>query len=810
MNRDPRMMLQVGILVVLAGVTITALVSAERVVQGAGPLSSNLDPEDRRRIEGLLQSAGRGADLAPLTVDYPLDGSIFPGEMLPPTFLWHDTAADADRWLIEVTFEGSKERLQLLVDGGQPPEGVIDPLAVSGTNEIYRPTAYQASAQAWRPSPDVWQAIKANSIDRNATLVFHGYQSGQSGTFTVSQTRETVNVPKALSRGSVTLRTSSDPVDGRIFYRDVPLSPAKTSEGVIAPLPKGAIPLINWRLRDLSQPESRVLLTNMPTCANCHSFSADGGTLGIDVDGPTGDKGAYAIAPIARQTVIDKPQVITWSSFPDKPAGHKTLGFLSQVSPDGQWVLSTVNEQIYVVNFDDYRFGQVFYPTRGILASYSRETGEMRGLPGADDPDYVHTDGVWTPDGQTVVFARARARDAYIKDRPPATYAGDPNETPIQYDLYRMPFNAGRGGRPEPIAGASNNGMSNTFPKVSPDGRWIVFTQCANGQLMRPDGKLWIVPLAGGEPRLMRCNTPLMNSWHSFSPNGRWMVFSSKSNTPYTQMFLTHIDEQGNDSPAVLIENSTAANRAVNIPEFVKVDAEDFTEITVPAVEHYRNFNRGNTLAIEGKLEEAVAEFRRALEHESTDSRIHDSLSKVLLHLGREDEALAHIRRSLEINPYNMEMHSNLGYLLTRRREYPEALEHLTAALRLHPGHPVGWTNRAALYIETGNHAAAIEDYSEAIRLRRGYADAYTGRGIGRFTTRDYSGALSDFAEAIRLKPHDPTPWYFRALARKETGDAAGAREDARQALQTAAPDFPRHGEIQALVQELGGTPERR
>jgi tetratricopeptide (TPR) repeat protein len=89
---------------------------------------------------------------------------------------------------------------------------------------------------------------------------------------------------------------------------------------------------------------------------------------------------------------------------------------------------------------------------------------------------------------------------------------------------------------------------------------------------MRPDSKLYIVPAAGGVARRMTCNTPLMNSWHSFSPNGRWLVFSSKSRSPYTQMFLTHIDAEGNDTPAILIENSTAANRAVNIPEFVNMD----------------------------------------------------------------------------------------------------------------------------------------------------------------------------------------------------------------------------------------------
>ena len=55
--------------------------------------------------------------------------------------------------------------------------------------------------------------------------------------------------------------------------------------------------------------------------------------------------------------------------------------------------------------------------------------------------------------------------------------------------------------------------------------------------------------LKGGQARKMNCSTPLMNSWHSFSPNGRWMVFSSKSRSPFTQMYLTHLDDKGNDSP---------------------------------------------------------------------------------------------------------------------------------------------------------------------------------------------------------------------------------------------------------------------
>jgi Tol biopolymer transport system component len=98
---------------------------------------------------------------------------------------------------------------------------------------------------------------------------------------------------------------------------------------------------------------------------------------------------------------------------------------------------------------------------------------------------------------------------------------------------------------------------------------------------MRPDSQLYIVPITGGTARRMRANTSLMNSWHSFSPNGRWLVFSSKARSPYTQMYLTHIDANGNDSPAILIDNTTAANRAVNIPEFANIAGDGIEDIQV-------------------------------------------------------------------------------------------------------------------------------------------------------------------------------------------------------------------------------------
>jgi len=151
---------------------------------------------------------------------------------------------------------------------------------------------------------------------------------------------------------------------------------------------------------------------------------------------------------------------------------------MSQVSPDGKYVVNSIEvphahgirflDRLFNGFYPDYDFGQVFYPTRGVLAWYSRDAGKLQPLPGADDPNYVQTSAFWSPDGKYPVFSRAAARDPYPPGYQRSLYANDPNETQIQYDLYRIPFDDGRGGVPERIIGASENGMSNNFPKVCP------------------------------------------------------------------------------------------------------------------------------------------------------------------------------------------------------------------------------------------------------------------------------------------------------------------------------------------------------
>src|SRR6201988_100011 len=90
-------------------------------------------------------------------------------------------------------------------------------------------------------------------------------------------------------------------------------------------------------------------------------------------------------------------------------AGERTLGLLSRGSPTGRYVVSTVKDRSVFVAMPDLMISPLFFPIKGILVVYDRETKSYAPLPGADDPQYVQSNAVWSPDGQTIVFARTKA-----------------------------------------------------------------------------------------------------------------------------------------------------------------------------------------------------------------------------------------------------------------------------------------------------------------------------------------------------------------------------------------------------------------
>ena len=339
-----------------------------------------------------------------ILIDYPLNGSVFPPDMEAPTFLWRDPAVNADAWTVDVTFANGSAVLHVDAKGERMHVGEIDPRCISANNKLPELTPEQAAAHTWKPDVATWTTMKKQAGNGAVTITIRGYASADGR--------------QAVSSGAMQMHVSADPVNAPIFYRDVPLMPSETEKGFIKPLAANAVPLIAWRMRNVADAQSHVVMTGLHTCANCHSFAANGKTLGLDMDGPQNDKGLYALAPVAKKMTIGTENMVSWSRFRGDEGVQLRVGFMSQVSPDGRFVVTTIrppgantSQFYYVSNFKDYRFLQVFYPTRGILAWYDRTTKKLQPLPGADDPQYIQSNAVWSPDGKYLVFSRAIAKD---------------------------------------------------------------------------------------------------------------------------------------------------------------------------------------------------------------------------------------------------------------------------------------------------------------------------------------------------------------------------------------------------------------
>jgi tetratricopeptide (TPR) repeat protein len=652
------------------------------------------------------------AGYSKLTIEYPQDDTLFPPEIVPPTFRWNDSAG-SDTWLISIDFQDEKGRINLL------------------SNE-----------SRWTPEQQQWQVIKNHSLDKDAQVTILGVNRESS--------------EKIVSVGRIKIRTSKDPVGAPIFYREVNLP---FVDAVKDPS------LIRWRFGDISSPQQPpVVLQNLPVCGNCHSFTKQGDILAMDVD-YANSKGSYVITHTAEEMTLATSDIITWNDY-KKEDGEQTFGLLSQISPDGRFVVSTVKDKSVFVPMPPLAFSQLFFPVKGILCTYDRQTQTFKSLPGADDPKYVQSNPSWSPDGKYIVFARAKAydlKDTEGKGKVLLTREECKEFTedgkPFLFDLYRMPFNEGRGGEPEPIKGASNNGMSNYFAKYSPDGKWIVFCKAKSYMLLQPDSKLYIIPAEGGKARQLRANTSRMNSWHSFSPNGKWLVFSTKAYSDYTQLCLTHIDEQGNSSPAVLLDYFTDPNRAANIPEFVNTKTTAIKKIREKFLNDYSFVRAGNEFFKAGDTDNAIEEYKQALELNPNNTEAHLKLGFLLYNAKRKyEEGMSHYKQALKVNPNDPRIHHDLGMALLHQRQFDGAIKHLSIALQGMPNglgkqyNPVSMHYNLALAFSFAERPEeAIPHFAEVIRLDPKNASAHYRLALSYAEIQRYREAMLSAEKALKL-----------------------------------------------------------
>ena len=197
----------------------------------------------------------------------------------------------------------------------------------------------------------------------------------------------------------------------------------------------------------------------------------------------------------------------------------------------------------------------------------------------------------WAPDGKSLYYCSAHFefRDTVSEDVEVIRRYRD-----IKYNIYRKSFDLETMtfGPREIVFQADSLGKSATLPRISPDGRYLVFTLGNYGcfHIWHHEADLWLIDLATGKfDKMKGINSDDTESYHSWSSNGRWMVVSSRrEDANFTRPFIAHVDEQGRASkPFALPQADPDYHRqfmkSYNIPEFmtgpVEITPQTFADV---------------------------------------------------------------------------------------------------------------------------------------------------------------------------------------------------------------------------------------
>ena len=339
--------------------------------------------------------------------------------------------------------------------------------------------------------------------------------------------------------------------------------------------------------RDLTCFDERTLVNNgrpveeeRGRCVNCHAYQDynRGGNMQFHVRGYKGG------SLLATEDGVRKVDLKSEKSPFDGvyPAWHPTLPLIAySTNSTRQHFHSKDRQKVEVM---DLASGLILYDTKN---------NRVKTI--SDKPDELETFPAWSPDGRTLYYVSAR----YPEGVPMEKDSLFNHYQEFHYDIFRKTFDPESrtfSATADTVLAASRQGKSATFPRVSPDGKYLLFTMGDYGtfHIWHHDSDLYLMDLASGETRpLNEANSTSTDSYHSWSSDGSWIVFSSRRDDgSYTRPYICHFKDGQASKPFIMPQESPTYYKELfksyNVPEFmvkpVSISRKDWQQaIEAPA-----------------------------------------------------------------------------------------------------------------------------------------------------------------------------------------------------------------------------------
>jgi hypothetical protein len=312
---------------------------------------------------------------------------------------------------------------------------------------------------------------------------------------------------------------------------------------------------LSINLRSLETFKSQSLIENSAVddnCVNCHSFN----------NGKTEDFLFHIRGSLGGTYFYSKDG---FKKINLKTKEMKNGAVYPRWHPSGKFVAFSSNKIIQQFHAADNKKIDVS-DLESSLVLYDIDKNEMMDIGLANKEKFMDTFPEWSPDGKFLYFCRA----------PQIGKQFDYQQ--IKYNLYRVAFNAETRsfGEAELVFDAASINKSTSFPRISPNGKFLVFTLFDYGtfSIWHKEADLYSIDLETFKSAKLSLNSDFADSYHSWSSNGKWLVFSSKRDDGLTaRPYFSYINENGtSDKPFILPQKDPEFYqrflKSFNVPEF--------------------------------------------------------------------------------------------------------------------------------------------------------------------------------------------------------------------------------------------------